>query len=100
MRSANPVAQIAAMNNLARVYLELDRLEEAIDINEQALKLCIQIGDRHREAALRNNLADLFHAAGDKEQAMAYLKQAVKIFSEIGVDAGGMNPEIWKLVEW
>ena len=57
-------------------------------------------GDRHREAALHNNLADLLHAAGDPDSAMAELKQAVAIFAEIGGDAGEAQVEIWKLVEW
>jgi hypothetical protein len=58
------------------------------------------VGDRHREAALHNNLADLLYVAGRSEEAMAHLKRAVAIFAEIGVDAGEMQPEIWKLVEW
>ena len=57
-------------------------------------------GDRHREAALHNNLADLLHAAGQAEKAMLHLKQAVSIYAEIGVEAGTVQPEIWKLVEW
>ena len=43
-------------------------------------------GDRHREAALENNLADLFHAAGRTEESMEHLKRAVAIFSEVGAD--------------
>ena len=31
---------------------------------------------------------------------LAHLKRAVAIFAEIGADAGEMQPEIWKLVEW
>jgi hypothetical protein len=65
-----------------------------------ALALCLSQGDRHREAALHNNLADLFHAAGQSEAAMTHLKQAVTIFAEIGAEAGAPQPEIWKLVEW
>jgi hypothetical protein len=67
---------------------------------EEALALCVRLGDRHREAALRNNLADLLHAAGKTEQAMTQLKQAVVIFAEIGLEAGQENVEIWKLMEW
>ena len=43
---------------------------------------------------------DLLYAAGRSEEAMAHLKQAVIIFAEIGTDAGELQPEIWKLVEW
>jgi hypothetical protein len=31
---------------------------------------------------------------------MSHLKQAVSIYAEIGVEAGTVQPEIWKLVEW
>jgi hypothetical protein len=31
---------------------------------------------------------------------MDSLKKSLTIFSEIGVDAGSMKAEIWKLVEW
>ena len=73
---------------------------QATVLAEHALALVVALGDRHREAALRNNLADLLHKAGRGEEAMAQLKQAVVIFAEIGVDAGDTQAEIWKLTEW
>ncbi|MBI3960359.1 MAG: hypothetical protein HY328_16215, partial [Chloroflexi bacterium] len=50
---------------------------------------------------LHNNLADLLHQAGDDEQTMGHLKQAVALFVEIG-EPGALptNAEIWKLAEW
>ena len=57
-------------------------------------------GDRHREAALENNLADLEHALGHHEESMAHLKRAVAIFAEIGTDEGGRLPAVWRLVSW
>lgn len=93
-------ARIAALNNLALVYGASGEIEQALTLAEAALALCTPQGDRHREAALHNNLADLFHAAGRSEEAMVHLKQAVAIFSEIGGQAGAVQPEIWKLVEW
>ena len=73
--------------------------EEALKTAGTALELCARLGDRHREAALRNNLADLCHAAGREEESMAHLKRAVEIFAEIG-EGDRLQPEIWKLVEW
>ena len=87
-------------------------LERAIEFASQALTLCAALGDRHREAALHNNLADLYHTAGLEEHSMAHLKQAVIIFAEVnraGMDevaapaselADRSHPEIWKLTEW
>jgi DNA-binding SARP family transcriptional activator/predicted ATPase len=94
-----PSARVAALNNLALVERAADRPERAIELTQAALRLCVTLGDRHREAALRNNLADLLHAAGRAGEAMAELTQAVTIFAEIG-EPGAMQPEVWKLVEW
>lgn len=94
------LAQIAALNNLALTHSAHEEFEMALTLTEKALDLCAAWGDRHREAALHNNLADLRHAVGQPEQAMVHLKQAVTIFAEIGAEAGGKQPEIWKLVAW
>jgi hypothetical protein len=66
---------------------------------ESALEICTSRGDRHLQAALHNNLADLLHAADRGEEAMFHLKQAVAIFAEVG-EPDEMRPEIWKLAEW
>ncbi|HZB96207.1 MAG TPA: tetratricopeptide repeat protein, partial [Herpetosiphonaceae bacterium] len=75
-------------------------LDRALALEETALAICVAQGDRHREAALHNNLADLLHAAGRSQEAMPHLRQAVAIYSEIGVEAGAVQPEVWKLAEW
>jgi DNA-binding SARP family transcriptional activator len=93
-------ARVAALNNLALAYGASGVIDHALTLAESALTLCASQGDRHREAALHNNLADLLHAAGCSEAAMSHLKQAVSIYAEIGVEAGTVQPEIWKLAEW
>lgn len=92
--------RVAALNNLALVCRASGDLERAVALTRDALALCVSQGDRHREAALHSNLADLLHAAGKSEDAMYHLKQAVSIYAEIGVEAGTVRPEIWKLAEW
>ncbi len=87
-------AEVAALNNLA---LLCEDPEEAIALTERALAIC---ADRHREAALLNNLADLHHAAGRTEAAQDHLRRAVAIFAEVGGDESARLPEIWKLVSW
>jgi Tetratricopeptide repeat len=57
-------------------------------------------GDRHREAALRNNLADTLHRAGRDDEAMEELKRAVAIFAEVGGHEDEPQPGVWRLVEW
>ena len=93
-------ARAAALNNLALVKRDAGDLPAALELTEDALSLCAGYGDRHREAALENNLADLYHAAGMEDDAMAHLKRAVALFSEVGADEATRLPEIWKLVSW
>ncbi len=92
-------ARIASLNNLALLSLAAGDPGQAVDTARAALEAAVTIGDRHREAAIRNNLADALHAAGQRDAAIEELKQAVAIFAEIG-RPGGMEPEIWKLVDW
>ncbi len=96
----NLPARIAATNNLALALADEGSFEESIRLTRSALEDCILLGDRHREAALRNHLADRLHANDQQAEAMAQLKLAVEIFAEIGTDAGELQPEIWKLTEW
>jgi tetratricopeptide (TPR) repeat protein len=96
----NPEMQIAALNNLALVYGNGKDLIKAIQLTEQALHLCGIQGDRHREAALHSNLADLLHKTNKPEEAIQHLKKSVVIFAEIGDNAGDLYPEVWKLVDW
>ncbi|NJN44827.1 MAG: AAA family ATPase [Anaerolineae bacterium] len=96
----NLPAQIAALNNLALVCEDERDFDRAIELAQAALDLCAKYGDRHREAALRNRLADLFHASDQPSAAMYHLKKAVEIFAEIGGEIGTYEPEVWKLTEW
>ena len=96
----NPSAQIAALNNLALTQVDLGEFTQAIATFQGALDECLALGDRHLEAALRNNLADTLRADCQEESAMVQLKQAVAIFADIGQNVEDWEPEIWKLVEW
>lgn len=90
----------AAANNLALAAREGGDLDQAQTWAEEALALSITQGDRHREAALHNNLADLLHLQGRSQEAIGHVRAAVSIYAEIGVEAGSVRPEIWKLTEW
>ncbi|MDQ3632027.1 MAG: tetratricopeptide repeat protein [Actinomycetota bacterium] len=93
-------SQAAALNNLALVRRDAGDLGQGLELTTEALRLCVACGDRHREAALENNLADICHAAGDEEASRDHLRRAVTIFSEVGADEATRLPEIWKLVSW
>jgi DNA-binding SARP family transcriptional activator len=95
-----PILRVAALNNLAHLWQKSGNLVEAIACAQAALDLCVTLGDRHHEAALHNHLADLLHAADRSSDATVHVRQAVLIYAEIGVEAGAVQPEIWKLSEW
>jgi tetratricopeptide (TPR) repeat protein len=97
--SGDDAAAAAALNNLALAVAGAGETERAIELTRAGLERAGAVGDRHREAALRNRHADLLHAAGRREEAMAELKQAVALFAEVG-EPGKLEPEIWKLSEW
>jgi DNA-binding SARP family transcriptional activator len=95
---ADPVAMAAAMNNLAAA-LRATHLDQALDLAQRALELCARVGDRHREAAMHSNLADLLRAAERTSEAERHLRLSAAIFAEIG-EPDELRPEIWKLTEW
>ena len=96
----DPSVRIAALNTLALVCADSGERVRAIELTKDALRLCERQGDLHHQAALENNLADLFHADGRAEDAMVHLKRAAALFAEIGGRPGDLRPEIWTLVEW
>jgi DNA-binding SARP family transcriptional activator len=96
----DPSVRLPVLQNLAFACRRDDDLAEARRFTRAALDLCAAQGDRHREAALHNTMADLLHAAGDGDGALAHVKRAVSIYAEIGVEAGDVRPEVWKLTEW
>lgn len=91
--------EVAAANNLAKAHAAAGATARALPIAQAALERSTQLGDRHRRAALHNNLADLLRAEGRDEEAMIQLKQAVTLFAEIDEDTD-QQPEVWKLAEW
>lgn len=96
----DPALRAAVLNNLAQVYRANGEIERAITFAESALALCIAQGDRHREAALHSTLSELLHEIRRDDASMSHLKRAVSIYGEIGVEAGAVQLEIWKLAEW
>lgn len=94
------MAMVAAANGLARIEHTNGQLRRAEELLVDALTVCVSIGDRHREAALRDHLAQVLHKAGRESDSMEELKRAVAIFSDIGAEGGSIQTEVWRLAEW
>jgi hypothetical protein len=54
----------AVLNNLALAHQASGQPAAGIEHAEEALALVERIGDRHKQAAIHSNLADLLHAMG------------------------------------
>jgi hypothetical protein len=72
-------------------------LDAAMVHGAAAVEACRRIGDRHLEAAVENQLADLLHGAGRDDEAMPHLACAVAAFAEVGGDPADPDPGIWML---
>ena len=66
VESEDPGLLAGVLNNLALAYLADGEAEKGIEAAEQALDVYRRIGDRHREAAVHNNLADMLHKTGTR----------------------------------
>ncbi len=91
--------EVAALNNPAQTRLRAGDAEAALGAALAALSRAAALGDRHREAALHGNVADVYRTLGRTDDALRSLKQAAAIFAEVG-EPGVLAPEIYKLVEW
>lgn len=105
---------IAALNNLSRAALAAGRFgsglaagdaDAALAAAREALDLAERQGDRHRLAALHSHLADLLHAVGDDDEALAALKRSAESFAQVHgsfahVHGLELRPEVWTLTEW
>ena len=90
--------RLAGLNNRAHLTAESGDLDGAIEMVTEAVSIAQRTGNRHREAALHDHLADLHHRAGREEEAQVALTNAVTLFSEIGT--GEWHPEVWLLSRW
>jgi len=90
-------------NNLALLELAEGVLDAAEARLREALTLATATADRHHEAALRNNLADVLNAAGRRSDAIVEVARSATILAELGgLGAGSREPtpEVWRLVDW
>ncbi|HEU5113179.1 MAG TPA: tetratricopeptide repeat protein, partial [Acidimicrobiia bacterium] len=90
--------RMAALNNKALLLSENGDVGRSTALVEEAIGIAERTGHRHREAALRNHMADLHHRAGRDDDARQSLTTAVSLFADI--DAGDLEPELWLLSRW
>lgn len=93
-------ATVAALNNLSLALAAEGDIEQALPLARAALERGAVLGDRHREAMLESNLADLLHRASCDEEAEQRMRRCAALLADVGADGEELRPEIWRLVEW
>jgi tetratricopeptide (TPR) repeat protein len=77
-----------ALGNIALIYQDQGRLEEALSYHELALALHREICDRQGEADALGNIAVVYRDRGRLEEALSYHQQALGLDREIGYRRG------------
>ncbi len=90
----------AVANDQGLALAACGQMEAAIAAGRRSVASCIAVGDRHAEAAARNNLADHFRRVGQDEEAIEEVTRGVAIMAEIGIEDDTLEPQIWRLTEW
>lgn len=81
----NDVNSLAgSLNNIATIYIELERNAEALEYLEEALELSEREGHRGRISRLLNNIAVIYEAQGELRLALDYLERSIEIKRELG----------------
>ena len=75
-------------NNLANVYNELGRPQEALEPLRRSLSLQRQAGNRYGEGIALHNLGEAYIDLGRFDEALSSLEQARVIFTEMDVPSG------------
>jgi tetratricopeptide (TPR) repeat protein len=92
------IAAMAALNNKAHLLHQIGNDDAAVRMVQQAIDIAARTGHRHREAALRNHLADLYHRSGRREMSEQEQTKAMAVFADIETE--GWQPEVWLLSRW
>jgi len=98
LADGDDVSVMAALNNKAHVLTGSGDPESAIDLVQQAIEIASRTGHRHREATLRDFLADLYHRIGDEQLSRESQTEAIRLFAVLGTDS--LEPELWLLSQW
>lgn len=98
LADGDDVALMAALNNKAHVLTDSGDPASAIDLVQQAIEIASRTGHRHREATLRDFLADLYHRTGNDDLSRQTQTEAMRLFADLGTDS--LEPELWLLSRW
>lgn len=79
----NTSAESKVLTEIAAVYMEMNRPDEASKYNLEALAVAQAAGDRLREAIVRANLAILYHKLDYGDLALQYATESLEVSRQI-----------------
>ena len=83
-RARSATGQIAALNNLGMLSIDVGALEEAERYFDRALTVCAEVGDVFHAGIIHVNRAELFLARGQLDRARVSCDESFEIFSRLG----------------
>jgi len=81
---ADETEKAAIIHNLAGIYADTGKIEQAIALYQQSLELFKQIGDVRGKAATLHCLANIYANTGKIEQAIDFYQQSLELKEQIG----------------
>ena len=76
------------LNNIAVVYDNQGRYQEALETYEQALAILREVGDRAGEGTTLNNIAHVYDRQGRYQEALETFEQAADVLESVRAAAG------------
>ncbi|MFN7913201.1 MAG: tetratricopeptide repeat protein [Bacteroidota bacterium] len=74
--------------NIGNLYINIDKLEEALEANKIALKLSKEINDIVIQSTVLNNLGNIYQRKGDVKNAINAFSESIKIRESNGLNDG------------
>jgi tetratricopeptide (TPR) repeat protein len=82
-RTGDRLHEGAALSGLGVAYNSLDQCGEAVQCDEQHLRIATEIGDRQGEGNAHWNMSLALEKLGKRPEAIAHAEEALRIFEQI-----------------
>lgn len=96
--AGDELAHVSALNHLSLALTGVGEVDEALALARRAVAGAACLDDRHLEASLEHDLAELLRSAGCDEEADQRTRRCVELLEGIGAQVGDLRPERWLLV--
>ena len=72
------------LNEAGMIYYASGNLVDALDLYQQSLAICQELGNKKSEGTILNNISQIYNVRGDYIKALKYLKQSLTIHQYVG----------------